>query len=229
MTQTQRDAYEQRTKIPSDALGVIDRDNRNHRKKRQIIVANSAADPGDSILEVGCGDGLHAIAYDRTYEYVGIDLSASLVAETQRRIETGTAIQMDATDLLFGIDFFDATVGTAVLHHMPEPRVALREWRRVTAPGGTITLMEPNYLFAKETIEAQVIPEERHKRNMAPWRVRRILDDVDGVSWTIEPRLYTPPWPHALLGMFDSIDELGQRIPGLRWMSMMLLIHGEVE
>jgi SAM-dependent methyltransferase len=229
MSKTQRSAYEHRTEIDSDPLGVIDRDNRNHRKKRQIIVDHMAADPGDTLLEIGCGDGLHAIVYDRYYEYTGVDLSESLAAETNRRIDDGVALQMDATDLSFETDFFQATVGTAVWHHMPDPVTALEEWRRVTAPGGSVTLMEPNYLFPKEVVETQVIPEERHKSNMAPWRVRRFLDDVDGVEWTHEPRLFTLPWPHKFFGIYDRIDEIGRKVPGFRWMGLMQLIHGVVE
>lgn len=229
MSDTQRRAYEHSTEIDSDPLGIIDRDNRNHAKKRSIICGRVDAEPGASVLEVGCGDGLHAEHYDREFDYTGIDLSPSLVEQTRQRLKFGTAVQMDATDLSFGDDFYDAVVGTAVLHHMPEPRVALREWRRVTHPGGSITLMEPNYLFPKEAVETQIVPEEEHKSNMAPWRLRRICDDVTGVDWSIEPRLYTPPWPRALTGAYDRVDAAMRRIPGLRWGSMMLLVHGEVD
>lgn len=226
--QLQRRTYEDQNEIESDPFGLLDRDNRNHAKKRRLIEARTAADPGDRLLEVGCGDGLHARAYADAYRYVGVDVSASLATRTAARIgRRGDAQVQDATALAFADDAFDAVVGTAVLHHMADPLAALQEWCRVVRPGGSVTLAEPNYLFPKDLVTAHTVPEERHKTNMAPWRVRRLCRAVPGRA-TVEPRIYTPPWPRRAARAYDRLDAVARRLPGLRWCSQMILIHVEL-
>lgn len=232
MTDIQREHYGNAEQISSDAVGILPRDNRNHRKKQQLILEHVAADPGDRVLEVGCGDGLHAQAYAQRFEYAGVDISPSLVEQTRRRVDavadSWTVRQDDALDLDWEDDTFAAVVGTAILHHLPEPRKALEEWIRVVNPGGSVTLVEPNYLFPKAFVSTQLAEEERHKRHMAPWRLRRTLaaiEDATGAEAMLQPRIYTPPWPAAAAPFFDSIDRALRRAPGIRWLSQMQLIH----
>lgn len=228
MNDIQHDAYDDARRVSSDALGILPRDNRNHRKKQRIILDTTHAGRGDRVLEVGCGHGLHANQYAERYDYVGVDLSSGLVDATRNRLPADAAVhQMDATQLAFDSGAFDAVVGTAILHHLDDQAGALREWLRVTRPGGTVTLMEPNYLFPKALVSAHVVPAERAKVGMAPWRVRRRLEAL-GVPYRHGPRLWTPPWPTRLHDTYDSLDAGVRRLPGLRWLSMMQLIHLEV-
>lgn len=224
MSDIQREAYEDAEAVHSDPFGIWDRDNRNHRKKLELILEATRAEPGDRVLEVGCGAGLHARKYAKKFEYTGVDLMPEFVAKTRARTDDASVLQMDATTLDFADDTFDAVVGTAILHHLADQKLALREWQRVTTTGGSVTLMEPNYLFLKDTVTAHLVPEERHKTGMAPWRLRDTLDAATD-SWRLEPRIYTPPWPGSAEPLYDRIDALGQRLPGARWLSQMLRIH----
>lgn len=231
MTDVQRDAYADANKVFSDAVGILPRNNRNHQKKQELILDQTHATEGDAVLEVGCGHGLHAPGYAYRFEYTGIDLSESLVKEARARIDTGTVTQADATNLPYSTDTFDAVVGTAILHHLPRQAHALSEWIRVTNPGGSVTLMEPNYLFPKAVLSAHLAEEERNKTTFAPWRLRELLDTVEEtaeVTCQLEPHLFTPPWPQALTPAFNRVDAVAQRLPGIRWLSQMLLIHVRV-
>jgi len=224
----QHETYADANRIKSDPFGILSRDNRNHRKKLQRVLAHVHADPGDRVLEVGCGHGIHARRYAERFDYTGIDISDSLVAETDARTPTDATVRCgDAMDILAPDNSFQAVVGNAVLHHMADFETALREWCRVVTPGGSVTLTEPNYLFPKDFIETHVLAEERHKRNMAPWRLRRLLDSLP-YDYTVQPFLYTLPWPESLHGVYDGVDNLLSRVPGVRWTAQMLLIHIQV-
>lgn len=220
----QREFYAGADKITSDPFGLIDRDNRNHRKKAELIMQTTAANPGDSVLEVGCGHGLHATHYADRYEYTGIDISESLVEETRQRVD-GTVIAANALDMPFGDNYVDAIVGGAILHHLPDPDRALAEWCRVASQ--SVTVIEPNYLFPKDLVTAHVADEEKHKTMMAPWRIREIVADAPGEG-TVTPCIYTPPWPERAEAVYDTLDGAAGRVPGLRWLSQMLLIHIDV-
>lgn len=223
MSAEQRAAYGAASEITSGPLG-IPRNNRNHRKKCSIILDETTAERGARVLEVGCGHGLHAPAYAEAFDSTHIDLSESLVAATRARLSDAPAAdvrQMDAMALEFPDDHFDAVVGTAILHHLHDAEAALREWCRVTRPGGDITLMEPNYLFPQAFLTTHLIPEERHKSQMAPWRLSRTLAAVPGES-RLEPRIFAPPVDS---GLSDRLDAVGRCVPGARWMAQMLLVQ----
>lgn len=233
MSETQREYYDGETEVGSDPFHLLDRDNRNHRKKQRIIMDTVCASAGERVLEVGCGDGIHAPRYARRFEYAGVDISPLLVERTRDRVDRvadrWTVMEADAMDLPWSDGEFGGVVGTAVLHHMDDPAGALEEWVRVVNAGGSVTLMEPNYYFPKDWVETQLIEAERNKSKIRPGRIGDICERVTPStgSWTVEPRIYTLPWPSRLHGVYDRIDAAMQRVPSLRWASMMLLIHIE--
>lgn len=230
MKSVQKDVYEHAEEVTSDPFGLVSRRNRNHEKKYDIIREHMAATPGADVLEVGCGHGLHTERYAQEFDVTAVDLSDSLVGATRVRCPDATVHQADALSLPYDDDAFAAVVGTAILHHLTRQRSALEEWKRVTRPGGSVTLMEPNYLFPLAFATTHVLPEERAKRGMAPWRLEKTLSGAtgSGTAWTLTPRIYTPPWPDRAGRVFDRLDSAVARTPVVRWLSQMLLIHVSV-
>jgi len=227
MTDTQLEKYGSETRITSDPFGLFNRDNRNHRKKQDLILDKTHADDGDPVLEVGCGHGLHTPVYAGLYDLYAVDISPSLVTEAKHRAPQATIDRCDAHDLPYKDGAFDAVVGTAILHHMSDQPGAIKEWQRVTKPGGSITLMEPNFLFPKDALTTFTVPEERHKIGMAPWRLYPMLWETCGERFEVSHELFTPPRPERLHSVFDRVDEHMARIPLVRRFSQMLCIHIE--
>jgi SAM-dependent methyltransferase len=73
-------------------------------------------------------------------------------------------VKMDITRIPYPAESFDAIYCSHVLEHVPDDRLALREFRRVLKPGGWAILLVP--VFVERTIEDPdcTDPEERLRR-----------------------------------------------------------------
>jgi ubiquinone/menaquinone biosynthesis C-methylase UbiE len=102
--------------------------------------------PGGRVLEVGVGTGKNLPYHPARAEVTGIDLSDRMLAlARQRAEELGQSVvlrEMDAQELDFPDDSFEAAVGTFVFCSVPDPERGLRELARVVKPGGQIALLE---------------------------------------------------------------------------------------
>jgi ubiquinone/menaquinone biosynthesis C-methylase UbiE len=102
--------------------------------------------PDGHVLEVGVGTGKNFSYYPAGIEVTGIDLSDRMLARARQKAgKLGRSIQlreMDAQQLDFPDDTFDAAAATFVLCSVPDPKRGLREMARVVKPGGRIVLLE---------------------------------------------------------------------------------------
>jgi len=94
-----------------------------------------AAQPGESILDLGCGDGqlTQRIAASGA-RITGVDASPEMVAAARAR---GVAAdQAKAESLPYSDGAFDAVFSNAALHWVGDQNAMLAEVRRVLKPGG---------------------------------------------------------------------------------------------
>ncbi len=121
---------------------------------RDRVLDNAQVQPGDSVLDVGCGDGLIALgALDRvgpSGQVIFSDISQELLdhcAELAR--ELGHAGQCDfirasADDLVPLADAsVDVVTTRSVLIFVAAKQVAFQEFFRVLRPGGRVSIFEP--------------------------------------------------------------------------------------
>jgi trans-aconitate methyltransferase len=94
-----------------------------------------APQSGESILDLGCGDGaLTAQIAAAGARVIGVDASPDMVrAAASRGLD---ARVMDGQRLDFGGQRFDAVFSNAALHWMPDAHAVLARVARVLAPGG---------------------------------------------------------------------------------------------
>lgn len=60
------------------------------------------------------------------------------------RDKDGRLLLADACRLPFATGMVDAVFSAGLVNHVPDPATALREWARVTAPGGTLLRFHPS-------------------------------------------------------------------------------------
>lgn len=93
-----------------------------------------APQPGENILDLGCGDGvLTKKIAERGCKVLGIDASADFVASARR---LGLDVmEMSVYDMEFG-PHFDAAFSNAALHWMKDPDRVIRRVARALRPKG---------------------------------------------------------------------------------------------
>jgi phosphatidylethanolamine/phosphatidyl-N-methylethanolamine N-methyltransferase len=108
---------------------------------RRKAVATAEAEPNRRVLEVGVGTGLSLPLY-KTARVVGIDVSDKMLERARRRVERHGLRNvedlrvMDAEQMTFPAQSFDAVVLMHVASVVPRPDLLMLEARRVLRPGG---------------------------------------------------------------------------------------------
>ena len=114
-------------------------------RKAAVRIANDR--PGQRILEVGVGTGLSLPHFRPDSRVVGIDVSAEMLEKAKRRVErlglkhVESLMLMDAENLAFPDNSFDAVLALYVASVVPNPARFAAEMRRVCIPGGTIVIV----------------------------------------------------------------------------------------
>jgi ubiquinone/menaquinone biosynthesis C-methylase UbiE len=124
-------------------LGVA----RVHRR----LIDQAGLRPGQRVLEIGCGTGNLLLAAKQAQPgatAVGLDPDLTALARASRKARRrGLAVQLDrgyADDLPYADDSVDVVLSSFMLHHVPADvrETAMREVRRILAPGGALHLVD---------------------------------------------------------------------------------------
>ena len=109
--------------------------------------------PGRRFLDVGGGSGLLAAALAAHSGATGV-----LADPDAQRSPGITPVRARAEALPFAAESFDAVLFSHVLHHLEDPRAALREAARVLAPEGTLFVRTAAHADLRALPHARWIP-----------------------------------------------------------------------
>jgi SAM-dependent methyltransferase len=115
--------------------------------------------PGERLLDLGCGFGRHAfeglrrganvVAFDYSLDELRqVEIYFAAIAAEGESPEgaAGASARGDAHRLPFPDGCFDRIIASEVVEHLPDDAGAIRELSRVLRPGGTLAITVPAWL-----------------------------------------------------------------------------------
>lgn len=165
--------------------------------------------PGDRILDAGCGTGRHACEIFRTLgaDVVGVDLNrddlrtAAFTLGSMEALTGGSWMisQADVTRLPFRDEAFDVVICSEVLEHVPENRTAVSELVRVLKRAGVIVVSVPRFFpervcwFLSSAYHAE---PGGHIRIYTQKELLALLENAGTRCWRIRYKhsLHVPYW-----------------------------------
>ena len=132
------DTVAERYDLTNDILSVG-----QDRMWRRATVAAVGAAPGQTVLDIAAGTGTSSEPFaDAGVHVVPADFSLGMVRVGQRRRPDLAFTAADATRLPFADASFDAVTMSFGLRNVVDVEAALREFARVTKPGGRLVVCE---------------------------------------------------------------------------------------
>lgn len=126
-----------------------------------IRIAQLSIRAGDSVLDLGCGEGRHSIALNYHHpecKVIGLDLNFDDLKQAKRKHDdfcrgslqnapsstvNYSYLQSDGTHLPFADKSFDHVICSEVLEHIPDYEDFLKEIERITKDGAGISISVP--------------------------------------------------------------------------------------
>jgi ubiquinone/menaquinone biosynthesis C-methylase UbiE len=119
---------------------------------REKVIRLARLEPGESVLDIGCGTGTLAIAAKRRVglngAVTGIDASPEMIARARKKATKANVEVSFTTAIAETLPIpdaqFDAVLASMMLHHLPSEarRQCLCEVRRVLKPGGRLLAVD---------------------------------------------------------------------------------------
>lgn len=128
------------------------------------MLAAMEVKPGATVLDAGCGPGVHSIRIAREgHRVCAVDISEQMLAHARERIAAaGLTDQVelkreDLTELSFADESFRHVFSWGVIIHIRDVELALNELARVVRPGGTLGL----YVINRTALDHRIEPLAR--------------------------------------------------------------------
>ncbi|MFQ6100772.1 MAG: class I SAM-dependent methyltransferase [Anaerolineae bacterium] len=170
-------------------------------------------EPGDVVLDVGCGSGAHALrAAKRCRLVVGFDYDGRQLATGQQLVarqgvKNLRLLEANAEDgFPFAEGTFDQVLFLDVLEHLRRRQAALREIGRVLRDGGTVFLAAPNRETSwKRRLEAAGLFHYSDPDHKIEYSREELEAELEEGGFRVEgefvPIVYDTPWA----GLIDFI------------------------
>jgi ubiquinone/menaquinone biosynthesis C-methylase UbiE len=117
---------------------------RGRRRVLKGVIEHLQVPAGARILDAGCGSGRNMVDLAQFGAVSGIELSQTSARIAKER-HAGEIIEGSITQMPFADESFEMAVCLDVIEHLEDDIGALKELRRVIAPGGSLLVTVPAY------------------------------------------------------------------------------------
>ena len=112
-----------------------------HKPVWEAMLNAARVGQGTHFLDAGCGGGGASILAAQRGAYIsGLDASEALIAIAQERVPQGDFRVGDLEAIPYAEDAFYAVIAALSVQYTADPVAALRELKRVCAPGGRLVI-----------------------------------------------------------------------------------------
>jgi ubiquinone/menaquinone biosynthesis C-methylase UbiE len=159
-------------------------------RRRHLVREAVAAQPGEHVLDVGCGPGFYVaelldeVGVDGSV--TGVDVSRAMLDVAANRVEGRDNVafhEAEATTLPVPDCAFDAAVSVQVLEYVPDVAAAVGEIHRVLRHGGRIVLWDVDWT----TVSWHTADNARMRRMLDAWDHHLVHPSLPR---TLTPRLH---------------------------------------
>jgi SAM-dependent methyltransferase len=144
------------------------------RNKLIVQLVRQVTEPGDSVLEVGCGTGyvLRALVYECGLVATGTDLFADALTHARHRVPNAILTQWDARTMTYDRAF--QLVGAFdVIEHVDDDIAVLTGLYRAARPGGFLLVTVPQHPWLWSRADVQAAHKRRYRRGELIARVEQ--------------------------------------------------------
>lgn len=154
------------------------------------------------ILDNGCGVG-QLSKYFPTEKIVGLDISQGMLGKAKYKLQY--LVRGDGQFLPFRDEMFDIIICRSLLHHLPDPRVALLEMHRVLKPNGELVLTEPiDTIFSR--IPRKLVKKSGHFSELHRDFDSAELIDLIEFNYSVKTTEYFGYFAYPIMGFPDIVD-----------------------
>ncbi|MCV7380840.1 SAM-dependent methyltransferase [Mycobacterium alsense] len=164
-----------------------------YRPPHDEVIAQLRDHNARKIADIACGTGILSDRIERELHpdaIYGVDMSDGMLAQARARSTRVQWMRAPAEQLPFDDGALDAVVTTSAFHFFDQP-AALREFHRVLAPGGLVTVSALS--TRRPLLQASSSNRWKPQHNASPAEMRSLFEGA-GFTVSDQHRIPRPLW-----------------------------------